>query len=253
MNTKKENQKPTVNGSIARITGPMVIARGMRGARMYEVVRVGQAGLTGEIIRLDGESAFIQTYEDTSSLCVGEPVAGTGESLLVTLGPGLLGSVFDGIQRPLAALQRASGAFIGRGLSADALPRDRRWAFQPAVRPGQAVGPGDVLGSVQETPGFTHRILVPPGKSGKVREVTAGYHGVYHVECQSVYSDDIHGSLAIPCGHGEGGRHLGRVRVNCRHYRATPGAEATSGHAVSIEGTDKSGAPVRCERARLGR
>src|SRR5512136_2777256 len=104
---KTENRRANVRGSIARITGPMVIARGMRGARMYEVVRVGQAGLTGEIIRLDGESAFIQTYEDTSSLCVGEPVAGTGESLLVTLGPGLLGSVFDGIQRPLAVLREA--------------------------------------------------------------------------------------------------------------------------------------------------
>ncbi len=171
---KTENRKAIIRGSIARITGPMVIARGMRGARMYEVVRVGEAGLTGEIIRLDGESAFIQTYEDTSSLCVGEPVAGTGESLLVTLGPGLLGSVFDGIQRPLAVLREASGAFIGRGLSADALPRDRRWAFQPAVKPGQAVGPGDVLGSVQETPSFTHRILVPPGRSGTVREVLAG-------------------------------------------------------------------------------
>jgi V/A-type H+-transporting ATPase subunit A len=174
MKTETENRKTNVRGSIARITGPMVVARGMKGARMYEVVRVGQAGLTGEIIRLDGESAFIQTYEDTSSLCVGEPVAGTGQSLLVTLGPGLLGSVFDGIQRPLAALQRESGAFIGRGLSADALARDRRWAFQPAVKPGQAVGPGDVLGSVQETPSFSHRILVPPGGGGTVREVLAG-------------------------------------------------------------------------------
>jgi V/A-type H+-transporting ATPase subunit A len=172
MNT--ENLKSSVRGSIARITGPMVIARGMRGARMYEVARVGQAGLTGEIIRLDGESAYIQTYEDTSSLCVGEPVAGTGQSLLVTLGPGLLGSVFDGIQRPLAALQKESGAFIGRGLSAEALPRGRRWDFRPAVREGQEVGPGDVLGSVQETPGFIHRILVPPGRAGTVRQVLAG-------------------------------------------------------------------------------
>jgi V/A-type H+-transporting ATPase subunit A len=171
---KTEDTKLTVQGAIARITGPMVIARGMRGARMYEVVRVGQAGLTGEIIRLDGEAAYIQTYEDTSALCIGEPVAGTGESLLVSLGPGLLGSVFDGIQRPLAKLREASGAFVGRGLSADALPRDKRWAFQPAVRAGQEVGPGDVLGTVQETPGLTHRILAPPGVSGKVREVLAG-------------------------------------------------------------------------------
>ena len=174
MKNEMQEKTPTVRGAIARITGPMVIARGMRGARMYEVVRVGQAGLTGEIIRLDGEQAYIQTYEDTSALCVGEPVAGTGESLLVSLGPGLLGSVFDGIQRPLAALQRASGDFIGRGLGADALPREKRWAFQPSVKPGDAVGPGDILGTVPETPGFTHRILVPPGKEGTVREVHAG-------------------------------------------------------------------------------
>jgi V/A-type H+-transporting ATPase subunit A len=152
----------------------MVIAGGMRGGRMYEVVRVGHAGLTGEIIRLDGDSASIQTYEDTSSLRVGEPVTGTGEPLLVSLGPGLLGSVFDGIQRPLAALQKASGHFIGRGLAADALDRTRRWRFEPSVRPGDAVGPGDVIGTVQETPGFLHRILVPPGRQGTVKEVRAG-------------------------------------------------------------------------------
>jgi V/A-type H+-transporting ATPase subunit A len=146
----------------------------MRGARMYEVVRVGQAGLTGEIIRLDGESAYVQTYEDTSALCVGEPVTGTGESLLVSLGPGLLGSVFDGIQRPLAELRRSGGDFIGRGLAADPLPRERKWDFHPAVQPGQEVGPGEVLGTVQETPGLLHRVLVPPGRGGKVREVLSG-------------------------------------------------------------------------------
>jgi V/A-type H+/Na+-transporting ATPase subunit A len=174
MKDDEMRERSKVQGAVARITGPMVIARGMRGARMYEVVRVGHAGLTGEIIRLDGETASIQTYEDTSSLCVGEPVVGTGESLLVSLGPGLLGGVFDGIQRPLAALQRASGDFIGRGLGADALPLDKRWKFEPSVRPGDTVGPGDILGTVQETPGFTHRILVPPGRGGTVREVRAG-------------------------------------------------------------------------------
>jgi V/A-type H+-transporting ATPase subunit A len=171
---KTQESEAGVRGAIARITGPMVIARGMRGARMYEVVRVGRSGLTGEIIRLDGEAAFIQTYEDTSALCVGEPVAGTGQSLLVTLGPGLLGGVFDGIQRPLAALRQAGGDFIGRGLSADPLARDRRWEFLPSVKAGDEVGPGDVLGTVQETPGFTHRILAPPGRGGKVREVLSG-------------------------------------------------------------------------------
>jgi V/A-type H+-transporting ATPase subunit A len=175
---KTKEAQAGVRGTISRITGPMVIARGMRGARMYEVVRVGNAGLTGEIIRLDGEAAYVQTYEDTSGLCVGEPVACTGESLLVSLGPGLLGSVFDGIQRPLAELRRTGGDFIGRGLSADPLPLERRWEFQPAVAPGQEVGPGDVLGTVQETPSFLHRILAPPGAGGRVREVRGGAHSV---------------------------------------------------------------------------
>jgi V/A-type H+/Na+-transporting ATPase subunit A len=163
-----------VQGAIARISGPTVIARRMRGARMYEVVRVGDAGLMGEIIRLDGEMAFIQTYEDTSSLCVGEPVTATGEALLVTLGPGLLTSVFDGIQRPLPVLESVSGAFIGRGLAADPLPRDKKWHFVPRVKAGDEVGPGDIIGEVAETPGFTHRILVPPGRSGVIARLQEG-------------------------------------------------------------------------------
>ena len=167
-----------VEGAIARISGPMVIARRMRGARMYEVVRVGNAGLMGEIIRLDGELAFIQTYEDTSALCVGEPVRATGEALLVTLGPGLLTSVFDGIQRPLAQLESASGPFISRGLAADPLPRDKRWHFVPSVRPGSEVGAGDVLGEGEETPGFKHRILVPPGKSGTLSRIAEGEYTI---------------------------------------------------------------------------
>ncbi len=173
-NNNGEGSRAPVEGAIARISGPTVIGRGMRGARMYEVVRVGAAGLMGEIIRLDGELAFIQTYEDTSALCVGEPVRATGEALLVTLGPGLLTSVFDGIQRPLAKLEAASGPFISRGLAADPLPRDKRWHFVPRVKRGEEVGPGDVLGEVEETPGFKHRILVPPRRSGTVAEVAEG-------------------------------------------------------------------------------
>src|SRR5512147_1727291 len=100
---------------------------------MSEVVKVGAVGLMGEIIRLDRDTAFIQTYEDTSGICVGEPVSGTGESLLVTLGPGLLGSVFDGVQRPLRALEKQSGVFISRGLSVPALPPGKKWKFEPSV------------------------------------------------------------------------------------------------------------------------
>jgi V/A-type H+-transporting ATPase subunit A len=146
----------------------------MSGARMAEVVRVGSAGLMGEIIRLDADTAFIQTYEDTSGICVGEPVVCTGESLLVTLGPGLLGSVFDGIQRPLRALEAESGVFISRGLSVPALTPGKRWLFTPDVRPGTIVSEGDTLGHVRETDSFVHRIMVPPGRQGTIVSIESG-------------------------------------------------------------------------------
>ena len=162
------------HGVIARVSGPTVIARSMTGARMAEVVKVGAAGLMGEIIRLDGDTAFIQTYEDTSGICVGEPAVLTGESLLVTLGPGLLGSVFDGVQRPLKLLESQSGPFISRGLSVPALPQEKRWRFEPAVRAGDKVGPGTIIGRVRETASFVHAVMVPPGVSGTVAEIEAG-------------------------------------------------------------------------------
>jgi V/A-type H+/Na+-transporting ATPase subunit A len=167
-------QENLVQGTISRVSGPTVIARSMSGARMAEVVRVGSAGLMGEIIRLDADTAFIQTYEDTSGICVGEPVVCTGESLLVTLGPGLLGSVFDGIQRPLRALEAASGVFISRGLSVPALTPGRRWLFTPAVQPGTKVAEGDTLGHVRETDSFVHRIMVPPGRQGTIVSIESG-------------------------------------------------------------------------------
>jgi V/A-type H+-transporting ATPase subunit A len=161
-------------GIISRVSGPTVIARAMRGARMAEVVKVGRAGLMGEIIRLDGDTAFIQTYEDTSGICVGEPAVPTGESLLVTLGPGLLGSVFDGVQRPLKLLEAQSGPFISRGLSVPALPQDKRWRFEPKVAVGDTVSAGSVIGTVRETPSFVHSIMVPPKVSGTVAEIGSG-------------------------------------------------------------------------------
>jgi V/A-type H+-transporting ATPase subunit A len=141
---------------------------------MQEVVRVGEAALLGEIIRLEGDTAFIQVYEDTSGVSVGEPVEGTGRALMLTLGPGLLGGVFDGIQRPLGALRDAGGDFIGRGLSIDALDNDRKWEFIPAVKPGRSVSGGDVIGTVVETPHFTHSIMVPPGIEGVIEIIETG-------------------------------------------------------------------------------
>lgn len=168
------NQSEYVEGVISKISGPAVIARSMHGARMYEVVRVGDAGLMGEIIRLDGDTAFVQTYEDTSGVSVGEPVIRTGQPLLMTLGPGLLGSIVDGVQRPLSRLHAVSGDFIGRGCEVDALDKDKQWQFDAVSEVKQYVRAGDIIGHVAETPGLTHRIMVPPGVEGTIARIESG-------------------------------------------------------------------------------
>jgi V/A-type H+-transporting ATPase subunit A len=170
-----------VQGEIIKIAGPAVIARGMRGARMYDLVRVGKEKLVGEIIRLSGDTAFIQVYEDTSGLYVGEPVESTGLPLAVELGPGLLSNIYDGIQRPLPEIRQQQGDFIRRGAVVPALDRDRRWSFRPRVSVGEEVGPGDVIGEVQEF-GLVHRILVPPdAKPSRVAEIREGEFTVTEV------------------------------------------------------------------------
>jgi V/A-type H+/Na+-transporting ATPase subunit A len=174
MSTTVKQDGTAIQGTISKVSGPTVIARSVRGARMAEVVRVGRAGLMGEIIRLDGDTAFIQTYEDTSGVCVGEPAVCTGESLQVTLGPGLLGSVFDGIQRPLKSLEALSGSFISRGLSVTALPGEKKWDFEPVAAKGTKVIGGDVIGTVRETPAFVHKVMVPPGVDGTIAEIRTG-------------------------------------------------------------------------------
>jgi V/A-type H+-transporting ATPase subunit A len=166
-------------GEIHGVAGPVVVARGLTATRLYNVVEVGEAGLAGEVIRLDGPDAVIQVYEDTSGLRAGEPVTDTREPLRAELGPGLLGSIFDGTQRPLTVLARADGnpwgrPMIPRGLSAPSLDRERSWNFAPAVAIGERVGPGDVLATVQETAQFTHQILVPSGAGGVVDELHDG-------------------------------------------------------------------------------
>ena len=169
-------------GSVARISGPVIIARRMKGSRMYDVVLVGGDELRGEIIRLDGDMAVIQVYEDTTGLTVGERVANTGQPLAVELGPGLLSSIYDGVQRPLPALLEKSGNFIARGISAPGLDRTRKWEFVPLVKAGDAVAAGDVIGTVNEFH-FVHRILVPPGVSGTVSDISAGNYVVTDTVC----------------------------------------------------------------------
>lgn len=171
---------PAMNGSggragrVVKISGPAVVASGLGGVGLNEVVRVGRDGLVGEVIRIRGADAMLQVYEETTGLVLGEPVEATGEPLAVELGPGLLGQVFDGTERPLRRLADLSGDFIVRGVTHPALDRDRRWAFTPRVAPGDQVSGGAALGAVQETASFEHRILVPPGVSGRVRDVRAG-------------------------------------------------------------------------------
>jgi V/A-type H+-transporting ATPase subunit A len=161
-------------GTIIRIAGPVVGAIGLQDVRLYDVVRVGELGLIGEVIRLAGDLATIQVYEDTSGLKVGEPVINTGLPLVVELGPGLLGRVYDGLQRPLPDLAAASGPFLQRGLNTPPLPPDKRWLFTPDVEVGYNVGPGDVLGVVPESRTIEHRVLVPPSVRGCVAEIRAG-------------------------------------------------------------------------------
>jgi V/A-type H+-transporting ATPase subunit A len=161
-------------GAITRIAGPVVAATGLEDVRLYDVVRVGQLGLIGEVIRLSGDRATVQVYEDTSGLKIGEPVLGTGAPLVAELGPGLLGRVYDGLQRPLEDLALASGHFLERGVAAAPLPCEKRWHFTPCIEPGQPIGPGEVLGSVPETQTIEHRVLAPPNVSGRVIEIREG-------------------------------------------------------------------------------
>lgn len=164
-----------IAGFIAKISGPLVIAKGMAGACMFDVVRVGNAGLVGEIIELKDDTASVQVYEETSGLRPGEPVVSTGEPLSVELAPGLIEEFFDGIQRPLESIERtAESPYILRGISVPAVSRTKKWTFVPSVEAGAEVSPGDFLGSVQETVLVDHKVMVPHGLKGTVREIRQG-------------------------------------------------------------------------------
>jgi len=159
---------------IVRVSGALAEAVGMAQSSLYELVHVGVKGLLGEVIRLDGDRATIQVYEDTTGLRVGEPVRSTGKALTVALGPGLLGSILDGVGRPLAKVAELSGDFIQPGIAAETLDSARRWSFQPGRAVGDSVAAGDVLGVVVERPGLEHQVLVPPGVNGRLTRLDAG-------------------------------------------------------------------------------
>jgi V/A-type H+-transporting ATPase subunit A len=161
-------------GKITRITGPVVIARDMKGSEMYELVKVGEEGLIGEIIGLTEDKATIQVYEETSGIKPGEKVEGTGKPLSVELGPGLVGAIYDGTQRPLTVIRAKIGDMIKRGVSAHPLPRDKQWEFVPRFKKGDEVIAGDILGTVKEGKILEHRVLVPPTLNGKIVEIFDG-------------------------------------------------------------------------------
>ena len=171
-----------VKGTIERIAGPLVIAKGMTGASMYDVVHIGEIGLVGEIVELEGDKASVQVYEETSGLMPGEPVVCLGEPLSVELGPGIIEQFYDGIQRPLELIEQAAKShFISRGINVPAIDRKKKWKFEPRVKAGDVVEPGDILGTVQETIVVEHRIMVPNGMRGKVKSIQSGDHTVEDV------------------------------------------------------------------------
>jgi len=161
-------------GTIKKVAGPLVVAEGMRDANMFDVVRVSKHRLIGEIIEIHGDQASIQVYEETSGLGPGEPVESTGAPLSVELGPGLIGNIFDGIQRPLVEIMKASGTNLKRGVEIPALSRDKIWHFVPAVKIGDEVEAGDIIGTVAETDLVIHKIMIPYGVKGVIKSISEG-------------------------------------------------------------------------------
>lgn len=161
-------------GKIAKVSGPLVVSEGLENAKMYDLVRVGEERLMGEIIELRGDTASIQVYEETVGIGPGDPVENTGEPLSVELGPGLLQSIYDGVERPLEILKDQVGNFIHRGLEAPGISREKKWAFQPKASKGDKIVAGDIIGTVQETTIIEHKVMVPPGIEGTVVDIKSG-------------------------------------------------------------------------------
>ena len=182
-------------GTIKKVAGPLVIAEGMRDANMFDVVRVSEQRLIGEIIEIHGDKASIQVYEETSGLGPGEPVESTGVPMSVELGPGLIGSIFDGIQRPLDDIMKISGNNLKRGIEIPSLKRDLKWHFVPLKKVGDKVTGGDIIGTVQETEVVSHKIMVPNGVLGTLKSIIEGDYTIEEivavVETENGYDRDI--------------------------------------------------------------
>ncbi|MDD5556294.1 MAG: V-type ATP synthase subunit A [bacterium] len=165
-------------GEIVKVSGPLVVARGLGDTRMYEMVRVGEMGLYGEVIEIRGDRFSIQVYEETGGIGPGQPVSPTGAPLTVDLGPGLIASIFDGVQRPLDRLKAEYGDFVVRGADAPSIDRGRKWHFTPRRKRGDRVAAGDILGVIPETPVIEHRVMVPPGWEGTIASIAEGDYAV---------------------------------------------------------------------------
>ena len=168
-----------MSGKIVKVSGPLVVATGLEDANMADVVRVGEQRLIGEILTMNGDSASIQVYEETSGLGPGAAVESTGSPLSVELGPGIIENIYDGIQRPLEVIMKQTGKnTLERGVEVPALDREKLWDFVPVAKPGDKVTGGDILGTVQETAVVLHKIMVPPRLSGTVESIQAGKFNV---------------------------------------------------------------------------
>ncbi len=179
------------NGKVLKVSGPLVVASGMEEANMYDVVEVGEQGLIGEIIEMRGDRASIQVYEETAGLGPGAKVITTGAPLSVELGPGLIETMYDGIQRPLEGMVKVAGTNITRGIKVPPLDRVKKWKFEPAVQVGWEVESGDIIGTVQETPVVEHRIMVPYGIEGRIVEINDGEFTVEEVVCKIELTKDF--------------------------------------------------------------
>lgn len=170
-------------GTILKVSGPLVIAEGMKDANMFDVVRVSDDHLIGEIIEMHGDKASVQVYEETSGIGTGEKVVSTGEPMSVELGPGLIGSIYDGIQRPLDDIMKAAGNNLKRGVEVPSLKRELKWNFVPCVKVGDTVSEGDIIGTVRETDIVLHKIMVPNGLKGTIKSIEAGEYTVTDTGC----------------------------------------------------------------------
>ena len=211
-----------MSGTITKVSGPLVVAKGLADANVSDVVRVGSQRLIGEILNMTGDQASIQVYEETSGLGPGAVVETTGMPMSVELGPGMLDNIYDGIQRPLPEMRALTGDSITRGTDVPALNRKKQWVFVPVAKRGQKVNPGDVLGTVQETSAILHKIMVPNGIHGEVVSVGEGKHvvtdviavvkddkGVKHPFL--VYVDDLIDAVDIPVVLGGSLREMAKI------------------------------------------